>query len=454
MGERIQIDNKSFYRKVYTLVLPMALQNLINVGITSADVIMLGKVGEKVLSGASLAGQVQYIMQLIFFGLTSGASVLAAQYWGKRDTDTIEKIMGLALRLGVIISLVFSFAAAAFPNMLMKIFSSDPVVISEGAVYLRIVCVSYAFSAFTMIYLNVMRSIERVKVSTWVYFVSFIANVILNYIFIFGAGPVPALGASGAAIATLMARILELVIVLFHNYSVNTDAKIRLKYFFKTEKWLNIDFIKFSMPVVINELMWGLGMAVFSAILGHLGSAVSAAYSVAQVARQLALVVCFGIANAAAIMIGKVIGEGRMELAKEYGRRFKKLSFIMGIIGGIVILALRPVLMSFMSVSEVSKYYMGVMLLVMSYYVIGQSLNTTLVVGVFRAGGDTKFGLMIDVGIMWGVSILLGFLAAFVFRLSVESVIIILLSDEIIKIPLTLHRYHKYKWLNNVTRQE
>lgn len=453
MGERIQIDNNSFYKKVYTLVLPMALQNLINVGITSADVIMLGKVGEKVLSGASLAGQVQYIMQLIFFGLTSGASVLAAQYWGKRDNETIEKIMGLALRLGLIISLVFSFAAAVFPDMLMKIFSSDPVVISEGVVYLRIVCISYAFSAFTMIYLNVMRSIERVKVSTGVYFVSFIANVILNYIFIFGTGQVPALGAAGAAIATLMARILELVLVLFHNYSVNTDARIRFKYLFRTEKWLNSDFIKFSMPVVINELMWGLGMAVFSAILGHLGSAVSAAYSVAQVARQLALVVCFGIANATAIMIGKAIGEGKMELAKEYGRRFKKLSFIMGIIGGIVILVLRPVLMSFMSVSELSRYYMGVMLLVMSYYVVGQSLNTTLVVGVFRAGGDTKFGLMIDVGIMWGVSILFGFLAAFVFKLSVEAVIIILLSDEIIKVPLTLHRYHKYRWLNNITRQ-
>jgi Na+-driven multidrug efflux pump len=147
---------------------------------------MLGKVGEKVLSGVSLAGQVQYIMQLIFFGLTSGASVLAAQYWGKRDRDTIEKIMGLALRLGIMISIVFSLAAALFPETLMKIFSSDEIVIAEGASYLRIVCISYVLAAFTMIYLNVMRSIERVKISTLVYFVSFVANVILNYLFIFG----------------------------------------------------------------------------------------------------------------------------------------------------------------------------------------------------------------------------------------------------------------------------
>lgn len=445
-------EGKSFYGRVFTLVLPMALQNLINVGITSADVIMLGKVGEEVLSGVSLAGQVQYIMQLIFFGLTSGASVLAAQYWGKRDKETIEKILGFALRLGIMISLVFAVAAFFMPNQLMRIFSSDDVVIAEGVSYLQIICFSYVISAFTMIYLNVMRSIERVRISTVVYFVSFISNVILNYIFIFGVGPIPALGARGAAYATVMARCIELLIVLFHNFRVNTDSTIRLGYLARTEKWLQGDFIRFSMPVVVNELMWGLGMAMFSAILGHLGSAASAAYSVTQVARQLALVVCFGIANATAIMIGKAIGEGKMELAREYGKRFKYLSLVTGVLGGMLILLIRPVIMNFMSVSELSRHYMGVMLFVVSYYVVAQSLNTTLVVGVFRAGGDTKFGLYIDVGIMWCISILLGFLAAFVLKWPVELVIVILLSDEIIKVPLTLWRYRQYKWLNNVTR--
>lgn len=446
-------EKKSFYRQVFTLVLPMALQNLINTGITSADVIMLGKVGEKVLSGASLAGQVQYIMQLIFFGLTSGASVLAAQYWGRHDKETIEKIMGFALRLGVFISLLFGAAAFFMPHRLMRIFSSDEVVIAEGVSYLRIICFSYVISAFTMIYLNVMRSIERVKISTLVYFVSFVSNVVLNYIFIFGIEPIPPLGARGAAYATVIARFIELAIVLYHNCRVNTDVPIRLGYVMKTEKWIQSDFIRFSMPVVVNELMWGLGMAMYSAILGHLGSAVSAAYSVAQVTRQLALVVCFGIANATAIMIGKVIGEGKMELAREYGKRFKILSLAAGIFGCILILIIRPFVMNFMSVSELSKYYMGVMLFVVSYYVIAQSLNTTLIVGVFRAGGDTKFGLYIDVGIMWCVSIFLGALVAFVFKLPVELVIVILLCDEIIKVPLSLMRYRKYKWLNNVTRQ-
>lgn len=445
-------EKKNFYYRVFTLVLPMAIQNLINTGITSADVIMLGKVGEDVLSGVSLAGQVQYIMQLIFFGLTSGASVLAAQYWGRGENKTIEKILGYALQLGIIISVVFAVAARMMPTTLMKIFSSDEAVIAEGVSYLRIICFSYIISAFTMIYLNVMRSIERVKISTIVYFVSFVSNVILNFILIFGVGPVPALGARGAAYATVIARVIELGIVLVHNFRINKDAVIRAGYVLKTEKWLKGDFMKFAMPVVINELMWGLGMAAYSAILGHLGSAVSAAYSVTQVARQLALVVCFGIANATAIIIGKTIGEGKIELAREYGRRFKWLSLGTGVLGGLMIFAIRPAIMNFMSVSELSKYYMGVMLLVMTYYVVAQSMNTTLIVGVFRAGGDTKFGLYIDVGIMWCVSILLGYLAAYVFHFPVEVVILILLSDEIIKIPLSLIRYKQYKWLNNITR--
>lgn len=446
--------DRDFYKKVLVLVFPMALQNLINVGITSADVLMLGKVGEKALSGVSLAGQVQYVMQLIFFGLTSGASVLAAQYWGRHDRQTIEKILGLALRMGFCIAMVFLTAAALFPVPLMRLFSSDAEVIQEGTSYMQIVCISYLFSAFTMIYLNVMRSIERVAVSTLVYFVSFVANVILNAIFIFGLGPIPALGVRGAAIGTVTARFLEVIIVLCHNSFVNKDATINLRYVLKTEKWLGNDFVKFSLPVVANELMWGLGMSVFSAILGHLGSAVSAAYSVAQVARQLALVVCFGISSATAIMIGKVIGEGKMDLAKEYGRRFKNLSLIMGIAGGLIILAIRPLLMSVMSVSELSRHYMGVMLLVVSYYVVAQSLNTTIVVGVLRAGGDTKFGLYEDVGVMWCVSILFGFLAAYVWKLSVEMVIVILISDELIKVPLSMFRYNQYKWLNNLTRKE
>ncbi len=446
------MDKKEFYRKVFVLVLPMALQNLINVGVTSSDVIMLGRVGEKVLSGASLGGQIYFIMTLIFFGLTSGASVLTAQYWGKRDRDTIEKILGMTLRLSVLVSLTFTIVTLCIPQYLMKIFTSDPEVVVQGAKYLRIVCFSYLPASLTMVYLNVMRSIERVAISTLVYFISFLANIVLNAIFIFGLFGVPAMGVSGAALGTTIARLIELGIVIFYSTVYNKEVKVRLRYVISTEKWLFLDFMHFSLPVVINEMLWGLGTSTNAAILGHLGSAVTAANSVAQVIRQLAMVICFGLANATAILIGKSIGEGKMEQAKEYGRHFKNLSIVLGLCGAVVVLIARPVVMSFMTVSEEAMGYMGVMLFVMAYYVICQAFNTTMIVGVFRAGGDTKYGLMVDTTTMWCGSIILGFIAAYVLKLNVTAVYMIVMCDELLKIPLCIYRYKSYQWLKDVTR--
>ncbi len=446
------MNKKDFYRKVLVLVLPMALQNLINVGVTSSDVIMLGRVGEKVLSGASLGGQIYFIMTLIFFGLTSGASVLTAQYWGKQDTETIEKILGMTLRLSVIVSLAFTIVTLCIPQHLMRIFTSDPEVVVQGAMYLRIVCFSYLPASLTMVYLNVMRSIERVTISTLVYFVSFIANIILNAIFIFGLLGCPVMGVRGAALGTTIARLIELCIVIYYSRVCNKEVKIRFQYFKSTEKWLFRDFMHFSLPVVLNEMLWGLGTSTNTAILGHLGSAVTAANSVAQVIRQLAMVICFGLANATAILIGKSIGEGRMDQAKEYGKRFKNLSIILGLCGSVVVLIARPVVMSFMTVSEEAIGYMGIMLYVMAYYVICQAFNTTMIVGVFRAGGDTKYGLMTDVSTMWFGSIILGYIAAYVLKLNVTAVYMIVMCDEILKIPLCIYRYRSYKWLKDVTR--
>jgi Na+-driven multidrug efflux pump len=206
------------------------------------------------------------------------------------------------------------------------------------------------------------------------------------------------------------------------------------------------------MPVVINELMWGTGVSMNAAVLGHLGSSVVAANSVAQVARQLATVVAFGVASAAAIMIGKAIGEKKEEVAKEYGKRFVILSILVSIVGALVVLLVRPLAMANMSVSDDATKYLSMMMLVMTYFVIAQAYNATMIVGVFRAGGDTKFGLILDVSTMWGGSILLGALAAFVFHWSVPVVYIILMADELIKLPITTWRYKSYKWINNVTR--
>lgn len=442
-------ENKQFYKSVFALVLPMALQNLINTGISSTDVIMLGKVGEKTLSGSSLGSQVFFILSLFLFGITSGGAVLIAQYWGKGDTDTIKKIFGLEMKYGMLVSIFFTLVTFLFADPIMHIFTNDSAVVSEGVQYLKIVCISYAISAFTMVYLNTMRSMEQVIIATIVYLCSLITNIIANYIFIFT--PLN-MGIRGAALGTVLARTLELVIVLVYDKKFNPVCRFRFSYLKMKDKVISHDFGKYSLPVIINEVAWGAGVSCISAIIGHLGSAATAANSVVQVTRQLAMVITFGIANATAILIGKTIGEGNPEKARLYGRKFLQLAVITGCLGSVVVLIARPVALSFMVLSPLASKYLSYMMFVMAYFVIGQAINTVLIVGVFRAGGDTKFGLFLDMTFMWGISILLGFIAAFVIKFPVIVVYMILLSDEILKIPVSLYRYRSYKWLKNVTK--
>lgn len=452
--DKVDVNWKLFYRQVCLLVIPMAIQNLINVGVSAADVIMLGKVGEKVLSGASLAGQIQFIMTLILFGTTSGATVLTAQYWGKKDTRTIEKIMGMGMSIGVLGAVIFTLAAELIPELLMRIYTGDPEVIAEGIKYLRIVAVSYLFIAATQVYLYIMRSIERVIIATVVYSISLVTNIILNALLIFGLFGFPEMGIRGAATATLVSRMLEFAIVVWYARVKNKVVRFHFQDMWKIDRVLLRDFMVYATPVILNELMWGLGSSANTAVIGHLGSAAVAANSVAQVARQLATVVVFGVSNATAIYLGKTIGEKKFELAKAYGRRFAVLSIITGAIGGGMILIAAPIANRFMTLSSEAQGYLTFMFFVMSYFTLCQALNTTLVVGVFRSGGDTRFGLTLDVSTMWGCSILLGALAAFVFHAGVPVVYVILMSDEVIKVPLTIKRFLSYKWIQDVTREK
>ncbi len=450
---RIKMEKrKSFYVKVFALVLPMALQNLINVGVTATDVIMLGSVGEKVLSGCSLGGQILFILNLFLFGMTSGASVLTAQYWGKKDMESIEKILAIVIRFGEIAGILFMIITLMIPDVIMSIFTNDPEVIIQGSKYLRIVAWTYPLVVFTMSYLNIIRTAEKVVISTVVYLSSFILNFCVNAVLVFGLFGAPQMGIQGAAIGTLSARILEVLIVLVYAKKINHTIKIRLPYILKRDRVLLADFLRYSGPVIFNELLWGIGYSANAAIVGHLGSSAIAANSVAHVCRQLAQVVVFGIANAAAIMIGKAIGEGKIEDAEEFGAGFLKLSVICGVIGGAIIFLMRPLIIAGLNFEGQTADYMHTFLMMMSYYVVLQSLNAVLIVGVFRAGGDTKFGMIIDLTSMWFGSILIGSLAAFVFKWPVPVVYFILLCDEVIKVPLSLMRYKQKKWLKNVTR--
>lgn len=453
MNKRFCEDNKAqFYKNVFALVLPMALQNLINVGVTSADVIMLGKVGEIALSASSLAGQVYFILSLILFGLTSGAAVITAQYWGKKDIETIEKVLGISMQIGVALGLLF-FAAAQFaPEALMRIFTSETAVIAEGVRYLKIISWSFPLASATLVYLNIMRSVEKVIISTAVYLISLIFNVVANAVFIFGLGPAPKMGVAGAAFATLLARIVEICIVLIYSLKFNKQVRLRMKNLLTRDKSLMRDFKVYALPVILNELAWGVGMAAISAIVGHLGSAAVAANSVTQVTRQLSNVVVLGVANATAIILGRTIGEKKEELARIYASRLVKLSLILGILSSGVVLCIKPLAQSFMALSPQAEGYLGQMMLVMALYVLCQSVDLTFIVGTFRAGGDTKIGLILDGVSLWGICIPVGFIAAFVLKLPVWAVYLCLTSDEMLKLPFSFIRYRSGKWIRNITR--
>ena len=455
MNLRSVEDNKAlFYKNVFALVLPMALQNLINVGVTSADVIMLGKVGEIALSSSSLAGQIYFILSLILFGLTSGAAVITAQYWGKKDLDTIEKVLGISMRIGVSLGILFMLASQFFPVTLMKIFSSEAAVIESGVEYLKIVSLSFPLAAATMVYLNIMRSVERVVISTVVYLVSLVFNVIFNAIFIFGLGPAPQMGVEGAALATLLARVVEILMVIVYSQKWNRVICLRVKNILMRDRALMGDFRVYALPVVLNELAWGVGMSAIAAVIGHMGSAAVAANSVTQVTRQLSQVVIFGVANATAIILGRTIGEKKEDLARIYGDRFVKLSVIFGLFASAVVFCVGPIAKRFLTLSPQAGEYLSQMILIMVFYVICQAIDVTFIVGVFRAGGDTKIGLILDGISLWGICIPLGFVAAFILKLPVWAVYLCLTCDEMIKLPFSYRRYKSGKWLKNITRDE
>ncbi len=443
-----KLEKKAFYRMVLFLALPIVGQNLIDAMVTSADVVMLGFVSQEALSAVSLAGNIQFVMSLFMFGMATGSAMLSSQYWGKGDIRTIEKILGIALRFSLSVGAVFTVAALAVPHLLMRIFTPDPVLIAEGVVYLRTVAFTYIFSGFTVMYLNVMRSMERVSLSTAVYAISFITNVALNAFFIF----VMKWGALGVALATLIARAVELAICVTHA-ARNERFRVHISDIFAKHGVLLKDFIKYSLPAMGNDVVWGVGFTMYSVIIGHLSSDAVAAYSIVAVARKLGTVMCFALSSATSIIVGKSLGANRMDEANEYAKRFLNLSILSALVGGAIIGALIPVFMHMADLTETARGYLFGMLLINTYYVLGQAINTTTICGIFRAGGDSKWGFYCDIIDLWVVMVPIGFLCAFVLKLPVMWVYFILCLDEFIKMPFNIVHYRKRGWLKNITRE-
>lgn len=446
-------EKRKFRKKLLELVLPIAFQQFMLALVSASDAIMLGFVDQTLLSAVSLAGQVQFVFNLFMLALTIGASMFAAQFWGKGDKETVEKILAFVLRVSFIISFAFFVAATIIPSLLMRIFTSDTALIDAGVPYLRAVSASYLFCGISQIYLCIMKNSGHAKMSMIVSSSSVIINIVLNAIFIYGLLGISALHAVGAAIATVIARFIEMLWAVLHSLK-KERCKFRWRYFIKTDTILRKDYWKYTLPVLGNELVWGVGFTMYTVIMGHLGSDATAANSIANIVKNLIACFCLGLGSGGGIMVGNELGAGNLPKAKEYGNKLCRLSVIGGVGSGILLLALTPLILwltQFTYLTETAGEHLKWMLLICSVYMLGKSVNATIVSGIFCAGGDTKFGLLCDFVTMWCVVVPAGFIAAFVFDLPVILVYLIVSMDEFIKIPFVVWRYKKYKWVKDLT---
>lgn len=442
----------SFYPQIIKLVVPIVIQNLLSAAVNSTDVIMLNDVGQSSISAVSLASNYAGILYMINYGIGTGAAMLCAQYWGKGEKQAIRVIEGIALRFSLIITLCFSAFALFAPELMMRLFTNDPELIALGAGYLRVMSLTYLCWSAAEIYLAILRSIGQVTIAMILNVMAFSLNIFLNAVFIYGLFGVPKLGAAGVAIATAASRMIELlgciIVSLF-----NKDIKLNPAYMFIRNKLLFKDFLSLSLPAVGNDLVWSVAFSMYSVILGHLGSDAVAANSFVIVVRNFGTVLCFGTASAGGILLGNVMGADDMEHAREYASKLLKLTVITGAVGGVIVLAATPFVLHFAQLSETAMHYLKYMLLINTVYIMGTAVNTTLIAGTFRAGGDSRFGFICDTIDMWCYAVPLGFIAAFVFKLPVLAVYFLLCTDEFVKWPWVIKHYLSGKWLRNITRE-
>lgn len=445
------MQNHSFYMKLCSLVLPIAFQNLMTALVSASDALMLGLLNQTSLSAISLAAQVQFVLNLFFAALTIGTTVLAAQYWGQKDMASVKEVLMTALKTSLLISFLFFLAACFFPRTLMQIFTDDSELIEAGIPYLRIVSWSYLFMGISQIYLCIMKNSGRPLLSTLYSSTALVLNMLLNALLIFGLSGFPRLGIAGAAIATTISRAVELFLIIAENARQNV-LRIRPKDFLRYNRHLTRDFFRYTSPVLANELVWGCGFTMFSVIMGHLGSNAVAANSIANIVKNLIACLCLGIGAGSGIIVGNELGSGNPELAKDYGRKLCRISLAAGALSGTFLLLCSPLILRFSSgLNPEALGYLKTMLYICAYYLIGKSVNSTTIAGIFCAGGDTRFGLLCDAVTMWLLVIPAGMAAAFLFRLPVLWVYFLLNLDEILKLPAVYRHYKKYLWVKNLT---
>ena len=444
-------DKKVFYSRLWKLALPSAFQSLMLSSVAAADAFMLGRVAQSEMTAVSLAAQIQFVQNIIIFAVATAGSILGAQYYGKDDRRTLGELFSLILRFSGLVSLLFFAACELYPGALMRVFTSDMDLIRIGSAYLRIAGWSYLLTGISQCYLTMMKVTDHVPVSALISTGAVLINIVLNAVFIFGMFGMPAMQSKGAALATTLARVAELGFCI--GVTRGPDyIRPAWKKILKGRKVLTGDFIRQLLPLLGGGMLWGVGFTSYTAIIGHMGSDAAAANSIASVVRDLVCCACNGIATAAGIMVGNLLGAGNLEMGRAYGKKLKNLSWFIGFGSTALILALTPVMVRMVILTDKARGYLTGMMVIMAVYMIGRCVNTITINGVLNGGGDTIFDMYSLAVSMWMIAVPLALLGAFVFHWPVLLVYSCTCLDEVGKIPWVMVRFRKYKWVQNLTR--
>lgn len=439
---------RSLRKEIVRLALPIALQQFMTALVGACDAIMLGKLSQDAMSAVSLATQVTFVFNLFMFAFMAGENMFVAQYYGKGDYTGISQVFSLVTKICGCIAVVFLAGTLFFPEQLMRILTNEETLVVLGSEYLRVIGISYVFSGIAQTFLAIMKNCGVVNMSTLINGVMVILNIALNAVFIFGLSGFPKMGIKGAALATVLATVVQFLWSVGYVLCRIRAVKFSLK---SCEKKLFGRFWQKAVPLLINNLAWGIGFSMYSVIMGHLGTDAVAANGIANISKNLVVCFCLGLGNAGSIIVGNRLGADRLQEAKEVGETLTKTAIIAGIVSGLVLIALSPFITKIVDLTPTARGYLQKMLLISSYYIAGKSVNCMTIGGIFAAGGDSKFGMLCDSVTLWCIIVPLGCICAFILKLPVMVVYFVLNLDEIIKLPVVYKHYKKYKWIKNLT---